>query len=69
MLAVAASRVKMSGSEKKKANGNKAKKSFVSTYNIFSLKHVTRKFHVTRTTAKKCTKKSVLHLQFVFVFA
>ena len=52
-----ASKMKMSGSEKKKANRNTSNKFFVSTYNIFSIKRVTSKFQVATTMAEKCTKK------------
>ena len=47
----------MGGSEKKRA-GTQATKFFVCTYDIFSIKRVTRKFHLATTTARKCTKKS-----------
>ena len=57
--------MKMSGSEKKKRTGTQATKFFVSTYNIFSIKRVTSKFHVATTMAKKCTK-SVLQVQSCF---
>ena len=52
-----ASKMKMSGSEKKKRTGTQATKFFVSTYNIFSIKRVTSKFQVATTMAEKCTKK------------
>ena len=46
----------MRGSEEKRA-GTQATKFFVCTYDIFSIKRVTQKFHVATTTARKCTKK------------
>ena len=46
----------MRGSEKKRA-GTQATKFFACTYDIFSIKRVTQKFHVAATTARKCTKK------------
>ena len=52
-----ASKMKMSGSEKKKRTGTQATTCFVSTYNIFSIKRVTSKFQVATTMAEKCTKK------------
>ena len=59
------SRRKMRGSKKQEA-GTQATKFIVCTYDILSIKRVTRKFHVAATTAaKKCTK-SVLHMQRCF---
>ena len=51
---------KMSGSEKKKVNKN--------TYEISSVKRVTRKFHVVvvQNNGKEMYKKSVLHVQSCF---
>ena len=65
---IAAGKVKMSGSEKqkKKANKNTSSKFFASTFDIFSIKRVTRKFHITTTTAKKCTKKSAARAKLLF---
>ena len=40
--------------KKKKKKGIQGTKFFVSTYNIFSIKRVMRKFHVATTTEKKC---------------
>ena len=60
----AAMKVKMRGSEKRKVNKN--------TYDISSIKRVTRKFlEVSRCGRakqwqKKCTKKSFLHVQSCF---
>ena len=52
-----ASKVKMSGSEKKQTGKQNKNEMFVNTDDIFSIKRVTRKFHVLTTTAKKCTEK------------
>ena len=52
--------------KKKKRTGTQATKVFVSTYDFFSIKRVTRKFHVTKTTAKKCTKKCAKRAKNVF---
>ena len=56
-------KVKMSGREKK-ANRSASSKFFM----IFSMKRVTRKFHVATTSAKKMYKKSCCSL-FVCFFA
>ena len=55
----------------KKRTGIQVANFFGSTYDIFSIKSVTRKFHVvTITTAKKCTKKCTARVKlFKFVFA
>ena len=50
----AASKVKMSGGEKKGEQEHKQQMFLVSTHDIFSVKRVTRKFHIATTTAKKC---------------
>ena len=63
---LAANKVKKEQHWKKKQKGIQATKFFVSTYNIFSIKCVMRKFHVATTTKKKC-KKSVLHVQSCFL--
>jgi len=52
-----ASKVKMSGSEKKQTGKQNKKEIFVNTDDIFSIKRVTRKFHVATTASKKCTEK------------
>ena len=57
----------MRGSEKKRA-GTQATKFFACTYDIFSIKRVTRKFHVAATTARKCTKKSAANAKMFFFF-
>ena len=44
-------------SEKKSEQEHNQQIFFRNTYNIFSIKHVTRKFKVTTTTAKKRTKE------------
>ena len=51
---LATSRVKMSGSEEQSEQEHKllATKSFVSTYDISSIKHVTRKFAVAKNDDK-----------------
>ena len=59
----AASKVKMSGGEKKGEQEHKRQMFLVSTHDIFSVKRVTRKFHIATTTAKKCKKKSVQHVR------
>ena len=69
MLAVF--KVKMSGSEMKKANRNTSNKIFCKYNDIFSIEHVTWKFHIATTTAKKCTRKCAVMCKvvfFVFVF-
>ena len=54
----AASKVKMSSGEKKKGEQeHKQQMFFVSACDIFSIKCLTRKFHIATTTAKKCEKK------------
>ena len=53
---LAANKVKKEQHWKKKQKGIQATKFFVSTYNIFSIKCVMRKFHVATTTKKKCKK-------------
>ena len=57
---LAATSVKMSDNEKKKVNKN--------TYEISSVKRVTRKFHVVvvQNNGKEMYKKSVLHVQICF---
>ena len=57
---LAATNVKMSDNEKKKVNKN--------TYEISSVKRVTRKFHVVvvQNNGKEMYKKSVLHVQSCF---
>ena len=55
-----ASKVKMSEKEYKQ-------QFFFSTYNIFFIKRVTRKFHVAATTAKKCTKKCAAGAKLIFL--
>ena len=57
---LAATSVKMSDNEKKKVNKN--------TYEISSVKRVTRKFHVVvvQNNGKEMYKKSVLHMQSCF---
>ena len=57
---LAATSVKMSDNEKKKVNKN--------TYEISSVKRVTRKFHVVvvQNNGKEMYKKSVLHVQSCF---
>ena len=60
----------MSGSEKQrkiKRTGTQAVKFFGSTYDIFSIKRVTRKFHIATTTAKKCTKKCAARAKLLFL--
>ena len=60
----AASKVKMSSGEKIKGEQeHKQQMFFVSTCDIFSIKCLTRKFHIATTTAKKCEKESVQHVQ------
>ena len=65
-----ASKVKMSGSEKKKkrkkAKRNTTNNIFFSTYNIFSINRVTRKFHVATTKAKNCRKQRAARAKFFF---
>ena len=51
------SKVKMSEVKKKSEQEHNQQIFFRNTYNIFSIKRVTRKFNVTTTTAKKCTKE------------
>ena len=57
---LAATKVKMSGSEKKKVNSN--------ANNISFLKRVTKKFHVVvvQNNGEEMYKKSVLHVQSCF---
>lgn len=51
---LATSRVKISGSEEQSEQEHKlATKSFVNTYDISSIKHVTRKFAVVKDDDKK----------------
>ena len=81
---LAASKVKMSGSEKKKRKGTQAIFFFCGrihvrkshngsyhgswcTYDIFFIKRVTRKFHVTTTSAKKCNKKCIARAKLLFL--
>ena len=60
----------MSSSEKKEGAGTKVKQQnfFVSKYDIFSMKRVTRKFHVLvmQNNDKELCTKSVLHVQSLF---
>ena len=42
-------------------------KFFVTTYNIFSIKRVAKKFHVVTTMTKKCRKKGAKLLWFFFL--
>ena len=55
--------------KKKKRTAIQATNFFVTTYNVFSIRRGTRKFHVTTTTAKKCTKKCAARAKNVFFFA
>ena len=65
MLAVF--KVKMSGSEMKKANRNTSNKIFCKHNDIFSIVRVTWKFHVATTTAKKCTKRCAACFFFLLI--
>ena len=49
--------------KKKGEQEHKQQMFFVSTHDIFSVKRVTRKFHIATTAAKKCKKKSVQHVR------
>ena len=62
---LATSRVKMSGSEEQSEQEHKlATKSFVSTYDISPIKHVTRKFAVVKNDyEKKFIKKRDAHYE------
>jgi len=65
---LAASKVKMSGSEKQKKGEQEHKQqNFGSTYDIFSIKRVTPKFHIATTTAKTCTKKCAARAKLLFL--
>ena len=68
MKMLASFKVKMSGSEMKKANRNTNNKIFCKHNDIFSLELVTWKFDVATTTAKKCTKKCAVTCKLVFCF-
>ena len=63
-----ASKVRMRGSEKKKMRtGTQAPIFFVSTSaKCFSIKRVTRKFHVATTTSKRCAKKCTARAKLFF---
>ena len=55
--------------KKKKGSAIQATNFFVTTYDVFSIRRGTRKFHVTTTTAKKCTKKCATRAKNVFFLA
>ena len=56
---------------KKRRSRNTSNKIFCEEYNIFSMKRVTKKFHVLvmQNNDKELCTKSVLHMQSLFFFA
>ena len=60
---LAASELKMSGSEKKRENMNPTNKFLVSTYDISSIKRVSRKFRVVIMQVQR--QRNLLYKKFV----
>ena len=52
---------------KKRPTGTQAAKFFGSTYDIFSIKRVKRKFYIATTTEEKCTKKCAARATLLFL--